>query len=134
MRIEVLDGGWGDWILVDVDPSGLKIITTPHGGGPLLVRSFPSREIVRSVEPPPGEYWDVHAFFAGNMIVSALRGQEDRFVAISRGGRIADLDQYEAIYLAPAGQGTWLAVARTTIRRRRMVRGDEEIPGQLALW
>jgi hypothetical protein len=74
-----LQGDWGDWILVDVDPSGSKIITTPHQGGPILVRSFPSLEIVRSVVPPPGEYWDFNAFFAGNMIVSALKGQEERF-------------------------------------------------------
>ena len=104
--IEVLDGGWSDWILVDVDPSGSKIITTPHQGGPILVRSFPSLEIVRSVAPPPGEYWDFKAFFAGNMIVSALKGQEERFVAIAPHGKIADLDQSEAIHLAkwPCGK------------------------------
>ena len=134
MRIEVLDGGWDDWLLVDVDPSGSKIITTPHGGGPLLVRSFPSLEIVRSIEPPPGEDWGIDAFFAGNMIVTALRGRGESFVAIARGGKIADLDQYEATYLVPAARSTWLAVTRTTIRRRRVIRGDEEIPGQLALW
>lgn len=65
------------------------------------MRSFPSLEIVRSVEPPPGEYWDCNAFFAGNMIVSALPGEEERFVAVDRRGRIADLDQYEAMYLVP---------------------------------
>lgn len=42
LRIEILDGGWGDWILVDVDPPGSKIITTPHQGGPIIVRSFPA--------------------------------------------------------------------------------------------
>ena len=134
MRIKVLDGGWDDWILADVDPSGSKIITTPHGGGPLLVRSFPSLEIVRSVEPPPGEYWDCNAFFAGNMIVSAVLGEEERFVAVDRRGRIADLDQYEAMYLVPAKHGTWLAVTQTTIQHRKIMRGDEEIPGQIALW
>lgn len=110
MRIEVLSSGWDDWFLVDVDPSGSKIITTPHGGGPLLVRSFPSLKIVRSVEPPPGEYWDINAFFAGNMIVTALRGQGEGFFAIGPHGKIADLDQYEATYLVPAARSTWLAV------------------------
>lgn len=33
-RIEVLDGGWGDWILSDANPAGSMIITTPHLGGP----------------------------------------------------------------------------------------------------
>lgn len=53
--MKVLKGGW---ILSDVDPSGTNIITTPHMGGPLLVRSFPSLEIVWSVDPPPGESWE----------------------------------------------------------------------------
>lgn len=133
-RIEVLDAGWGDWILADVDPAGSKIITAPHPDGPLLVRSFPSLEIVRSVEPPPGEHWGCHALFAGNMIVSMLRGEAERHVAIDRRGRITDLDQSEAIYLIPAGHDTWLAITETTIQRRKMIRSDEEIPGQMALW
>lgn len=55
------------------------------------------------------------------------------FVAIAPHGKIADLDQSEAIYLAPAGHGTWLAITQTTIQRRKMLRSDEEIPGQMAL-
>jgi hypothetical protein len=41
VRIEVLKVGWDDRVLSDVDPSGSKVITTPHGAAPLLVRSFP---------------------------------------------------------------------------------------------
>ncbi len=137
MRIKVLKGGWGDWILSDVDPSGTKIITTPHMGGPLLVRSFPSLEIIWSVDPPPGEYWEESALFAGEMIVNALSGPQHgqrRFVAVNRYGKIADLDENEDGWLFPAAHGTWLTATRTTIRRRRMVRSDEEIPGQMPLW
>jgi hypothetical protein len=72
MGIEVLDGGWKSWIFIDADPSGSKIITTPHMDGPLLVHSFPSLEIVRSIEPPPGQSWIERAFFAGKMIVGGL--------------------------------------------------------------
>jgi hypothetical protein len=90
-------------------------------------------EIARPVEPPPGECWDFNAFFAGDMIVSALLGKEERFVAIGPHGKIADLDESEAMYLVPAGHGTWLAITRTTIRRCKMIRSDEEIPGQRAL-
>jgi hypothetical protein len=56
VRLEVLDGGWDDWILADVDPAGTEVITTPHMGlsSALVVRSFPGLEIVRSVDPPPG--------------------------------------------------------------------------------
>lgn len=41
-RIEVRDAGWDDWVLSDVDHS--VIITTPHSGGALAVRSFPTWE------------------------------------------------------------------------------------------
>src|SRR5258706_2867369 len=54
LHIEVLPAGWDNWVLSDVVPSGTKIISTPHGTGPLLVRSFPGPEILRSVDPPPG--------------------------------------------------------------------------------
>jgi hypothetical protein len=136
MRIEILDGGWDDWILSDVDPTGTKIITTPHGSleTSLVVRSFPSLEIVRSVDPPPGEFWDSTALFAGDMIITALLGPQERFVAIGRSSRIADLDEREGGYLVPAAHGTWLTVTSTTIRRRKMARTDEEIPGQMHLW
>jgi hypothetical protein len=144
MGFEVLDGGWKSWIFTDADPSGSKIITTPHlGDGPILVRSFPSLEIVRSIEPPPGESWIERAFFAGEMIVGGLQKQEDRFVAVTQHSRIMDLDQSEARYLASADHGTWMAVGANTIRRCRMTGSeeevvaqslDEEIPGQITLW
>jgi hypothetical protein len=144
ISIEVLDGGWKCWIFIDVDPTGSKIITTPHlGDGPILVRSFPSLEILRVIEPPPGESWTETAFFAGELIVAGLQQQEGRFVAISQRGRIMDLDQSEAWYLVAADHDTWMAVTSTTIRRCRMTGSeeqivaeslDQEIPGQTALW
>ena len=107
----------------------------PHDyHGPLLVRSFPSLEVVRSVEPPSGEHWDCDAFFAGDMIVSTLRGEEDRVVAINRRGKIEDLDQPEALYIFPADHGTWLEIGRTTVRRRGIVDSGDEVQGQMALW
>jgi hypothetical protein len=138
--IEVLDGGWAYWILTDVNPAGAQVITTPHRGflsSALVVRSFPGLEIVRSIEPPPGEGWDCTAFFAGDMIVNALTGPEHgqrRFVAINPNGKIADLNEDEEGSLCPAADGTWLTATRSTVRRRRMVRNDEEIPGQAPLW
>ena len=143
MSIEVLDGGWKSWIFIDVDPTGSNIITTPHMGGPLLVRSFPSLEIVRSIEPPLGQSWIERAFFAGEMIIAGLGAREDRFVAISESDQITDLDQPEARYLVPADHGTWMAVTQTAIRRCRIKsRGEEmsaqgpdgQIPGQTTLW
>jgi hypothetical protein len=75
IRIEVLDAGWDDWLLGDVDPSGAKVITTPHNTGPLLVRAFPSLEVLRAIDPP-GERsgWDFTACFAGDMLISELIG------------------------------------------------------------
>lgn len=118
-RLEVLDAGWDDWVLTDVDPSGTKIITTPHGTGPLLVRSFPGLEILRSVEPPEQTCWDFTACFAGDLIVSKLIGDQERLVALSEDGTIHDLAEQEDCWLIPAANGTWLAATRTTIRRCR---------------
>ena len=57
-RIEVRDAGWDHWVLSDVDHSGGVIITTPHRGRPLVVRSFPRLEVLLSVDPPSGdEFW-----------------------------------------------------------------------------
>lgn len=140
VSLEVLDAGWPDQILTDVDPPGAQVITTPHGcflSTALVVRSFPGLEIVRSVEPPPGEHWDCTAFFAGDMIVNALTGPGDgqrRFVAVNPRGKIADLNEDQDATLHPAADGTWLTAIRTTIRRRRMVRTDEEVPGQMPLY
>jgi hypothetical protein len=134
MRIEVLEGGWDDWCLSDANPAGSMIITTAHGGGPLVVRSFPGLEIVRSVDAPPGEFWEFTAFFAGDMIVSALLGEQERFVAISLGGRIADLDEPEARYLIPAARGTWLAVTKSAIHRRRMATHERRDPRSNRPW
>ncbi len=138
--IEVLDAGWPDWILSDVDPAGARVTTTPHGcflSTALAVRSFPGLEIVQSVEPPPGEHWDCTALFAGDMIVSALSGPESgqrRLVAVNPRGKIAELSEDQDAWLRPAAGGTWLTVSGTTIRRRKMVRDDEEVPGQMPLW
>jgi hypothetical protein len=77
------------------------------------------------------------AFFAGDMIVNALTGPEHgqrRFVAVNPRGQIADLNEDWDASLRPAADGTWLTATRTTIRRRTMVRNDEEIPGQMPLW
>jgi hypothetical protein len=135
VQIEVLTAAWDNWVLSDVDPSGTKIITTPHGMGPLVVRSFPGLETLRSLDPPQEEEsWDFTAFFAGNMIVNALRGQQQRVVAIDRYGRIDDVDEYGGGWHIPAANGTWLTATRTTIRHRKIVNSDEEIPGQTHLW
>lgn len=68
------------------------------------------------------------------MIVSALLGEEERFVAIGRDGRIEDLDQSGAFYHFPADHGTWLEVTKTTTRRRRLMHGGQAAPAQMALW
>jgi hypothetical protein len=52
-HLELLDAGWDDWVFSDVHKSGRQIITTPHGRGPLLVRSFPSLDPLREVETRP---------------------------------------------------------------------------------
>lgn len=118
--IEVIDASWRDWVLTDVDPSGTKILTTPHGNGPLLVRSFPGTSVLRSVEPPGRAFWDFTACFAGELIIAKLisDGQE-RLVAVDSADNIHEISAEENGWLIPASEGTWLAATGTTIRRCR---------------
>jgi hypothetical protein len=120
-RIDILDAGWDDWVLSDVDPSGSKVITTPHNSGPLLVRSFPSLDVLRVIDTPSsGAYWDFTACFAGDMLVNRLIGDQERLVAISQDDTVHDVDGQEDGWLIPAAHGTWLAATRTTIHRCRI--------------
>lgn len=117
--LEVLDAGWDDWVLCDVDPSGTKIITTPHNIGPLQVRSFPGLEIIRSVEPPKQTRWDFTACFAGDLIVSKVIGEPERLVAITDDNAIHNLTGHDDSWLIPAANGTWLTATPAAIRRCR---------------
>jgi hypothetical protein len=122
-QLQILDASWDDWVLTDVNPSGSKVITTPHGIGPLLVRSFPGLEVLRSVNPPENTWWDFTACFAGDYIISKVIGDQERLVGISHDSSIYDLAAQDDSWLIPAANGTWLAATRTTIRRCRAARG-----------
>ncbi len=39
--LQVIDAGWDDAVLTDVDPSGKLVVTAPLGTGPLVVWTFP---------------------------------------------------------------------------------------------
>jgi hypothetical protein len=127
--IEVIDAGWDDWVLSDVHHSGRTIVTTPHRGGPLTVRSFPSLEILLSVRPPSAEDhcgWDFIACFAGDgLIINKLIGHDERLAAIDLNGEVHDLDELEEGWLVPAAYGTWLTVGRTAIRRCKLTQQEE---------
>jgi hypothetical protein len=126
IHIEILDAGWDDWVLSDVDPSGTKVITTPHNAGPLFVRAFPSLEVLRAIDPPGQEAgWDFTACFAGDLLIAKLIGPHERLVAIGHDDIVHDLDEQEYGWLIPAAHGTWLAATRTTIRRCRIPRSDK---------
>lgn len=123
-RIEVMDAGWDDWVLSDVHHSGRTILTTPHRGGPLTVRSFPSLEVLLSVDPPSTEdhcFWDFTAcFVGGGLIINKLLGHDERLAAIDLNGEVHDLGEVEEGWLVPAANGTWLTVSRTEIRRCKL--------------
>jgi hypothetical protein len=125
-RIEVRDAGWDDCVLSDVD--GPVIITTPHRGGALAVRSLSDLEILASASPPgDDEFWDLDACFAGNgVLVGKLLGVSERLVAIDLNGEVHDLAQQEEGWLIPAAGYTWLAATGTSIRRCRLALSYQE--------
>jgi hypothetical protein len=119
-RIDVLDAGWDDWVLSDVDGSGTMIITTPHNAGPLLVRSFPNLEPLRTIDPPDDEHgWDFTACFAGDVLVDRVIGPDERLVAVGPNDAIYDLEG-AGDWLIPAAGDSWLSVERTLLRRWRL--------------
>jgi hypothetical protein len=121
-RIEVRDAGWDDWVVSDVHPSGMAIITTPHSGRALAVRSFSDLEVLLSADPPgDDEFWADTACFAGEgVIVGKLEGASERLVAIDLNGETHDLAQQEEGWLIPGANYTWLAATGRTIRRCRL--------------
>jgi hypothetical protein len=70
--LDVLDAGWDDWVLADTDPAGTRIITLPHDTGPLLVRSFPSLDVIQSFDLPEDHGWGFGACFAGDLILATV--------------------------------------------------------------
>jgi hypothetical protein len=115
--IELIDPEWDDQVLVDVDPAGDRIITTPHYEGPLTVWSFPGLVPEREVE------WDEplghEACFAGAYIVAATRSVVD-FVTIDPAGTVEPLDvplDSYAWMMAPAAGGSFLTVVGDSIQR-----------------
>jgi hypothetical protein len=127
-RIEMIHAGWDDCLLADVHHSGRMIVTTPHDGGPLTVRSFPGLETVLSVDPPSandGRLWDMHACFVGDLVVTRLIGDDERIAVINLDGQVRELEEQEEGWLVPAAEGTWLAASPTTIRRCRLSRPQD---------
>lgn len=120
-ELHALKAGWHDSLLRDVDPSGTKIITTPHNGaGPLTIREFPSLEILQVIDRPGRDaLWDHTACFAGDMIIAMVTGQHERLAAITGDGALHDLGERDG-WLIPASGGTWLLANRTTIHRCRL--------------
>ena len=122
VSVEVLDAGWDNWVLSDIDPSGTRVVTTPHSGGPLLVRAFPSLDILRAIDPPrEKDAWDFTACFAGDLLVSKLIVPQERLVAIGQDDMIHELGKREDGWLIQAPHGTWLTVTRSSIRRCRAI-------------
>ncbi|MBO0804507.1 MAG: hypothetical protein J2P25_15710 [Nocardiopsaceae bacterium] len=134
-EFDLLDGGWDDEILVDVDPTGTRILNATPDGGPLQVRSFPGLDVLRIIEPPEGDEdrgWDWSACFADDFIISKLtnydRDTED-LLAVAPDGTIHSLGityrldtDYDGEDLTPAGDGTWLMTSKTGIRRYCLTR------------
>jgi hypothetical protein len=110
-------------VLADADPAGTRILTLPHGTGPLLVRSFPALDVIQSFDPPEDYGWDFSACFADDLIIATMAGRKaaHRLVAIDGSGARHDLGESGG-WLVPAADSTWLSFTRTTIRRCRAVR------------
>lgn len=119
--LEVIEAGWDDAVLADVDPSGKLVVTAPHGTGPLVVRTFPELETLQRVATPNADtFWDPTACFVGPCLVARLAGAPEVTVAVHRDGKLEVLDVGGG-WLVPAANRTWLTVEPNRIRRWRLV-------------
>jgi hypothetical protein len=124
VALDVLDAGWDDWVLADANLAGTRVITLPCDTGPLLVRSFPSLEIIQSVSPPKGHGWGYGACFADDLILVRLVNHDtgaDHLAAVDDTGALHDLGRHDGLPLQ-AADGTWLSVTPASIIRCRVVR------------
>jgi hypothetical protein len=118
-RLDVIEGGWTDEVLVDADMAGTRILTTPHlTEDAIKVRSFPRLEVLRTIEPPPAYWWDFYACFAGAWIVARAHNEDDDEIlaAIDPANRITILTRTEAA-ICPGPQGSWIAAGTQGIAR-----------------
>ena len=118
--LELIDAGWTDAVLADVDPSGKLVVTAPHGTGPIVIWTFPDLEpLQRIATPNPDTFWDLNVCFVGQHLVARLSGQPDVTVAVHRDGKLEVLSVGDG-WLVPAGRRTWLTVEPDRIRRWRL--------------
>jgi hypothetical protein len=122
---DVIEAGWNGWYLTDVDRSGTRILTTSVDE-PILVRSFPGLDVIRTIEPPAEDHQWGSACFADDLIittVSDLRTGDETRGAIDPAGTFHPMDSHgELEWLSPAADGTWLIATPTSIRRYRATR------------
>ncbi len=116
-RLQLIDPGWDDEVLADVDAAGTRIITSPHGGdGPLRIRAFPELTVVREVRSPrPDQPWDFVACFVEPNLVGKLLGGDEPTVAVDPDGRTERLNVGDG-WLVPAAD-SWLTVEPTRMQR-----------------
>ena len=123
---DVIEAGWNDWYLTDVDSSGTRILTT-SADEPILVRSFPGLDVIRTIEPPAEDHrWGDMACFADDLIITTVtdrRTGEQTRGAIDPAGTFHPMNSHgELEWLSPAADGTWLIVTPASIRRYRATR------------
>ncbi len=119
-KLDVVDPGWDDALLTDVDPSGKLVVTAPLGTGPLVIWTFPELEVLKRVAAPnPHTFWNLNACFVGQHLVARLSGQPDVTVAVHRDGKLEVLNVGDG-NLVPAAKRSWLTVEPHRIRRWRL--------------
>lgn len=122
-ELQVVDAGWNDEVLFDVDSTGSRIITTPHVEGPLKIRSFPDLQVVQEIAPPEGYVWDYYACFVGSRIVARAHddhgGDTEILVAVGADGHPTPLARTESP-IAPGPEGSWISTWPNGIQRWRL--------------
>ncbi len=113
-EVHVVDAGWNDEHLTDIDQSGSRVLTTGLNSGRITIRSFPSLDIVRELDIPEEEL-PLGASFVGSHLVTRLYHRQAT-IAIDSANRVHELEADDG-WLVPGPNDSWLSVTRSGLRR-----------------
>jgi hypothetical protein len=89
-ELQVIDAGWNDEHLTDIDQSGSRVLTTALNSGRITVRTIPTLDIVRELDMLEDEL-PLGACFVGSHLVTRLYHRQAT-IAIDSANRVHELE------------------------------------------
>lgn len=121
--MEVRTPGWTDRILIDIDPTRGRFLTTPHSGaGDVIVHDLETYEEVARHAPDEGSFWLEMACFISAGIIATYVDQpgDEHIVLIAPDGSREEIQWLG--YPTSAGASAWCEYTTNGITTRSLTR------------